>query len=139
MNREQLKEGNYVFIESNFNPKNPIEVLLEIEELKEFEAICNQVENSTHKHSVEYNNLMPVDFTLHTLKLLGFEKFDNPDKIDDYAGFYLFTYEGEKFAFNNKCLYKFKLETILRHGRPYLTVVPIEDCFRFFHELQNQE
>jgi hypothetical protein len=75
----------YVFIESNFSPKNPIEILLEIQELKEFGVICNEVESPSSKHSVEYNNLLPVDFTLHTLKLLGFEKFEHQDKIDDYS------------------------------------------------------
>ncbi|MFN1218754.1 hypothetical protein ACKW6Q_17440 [Chryseobacterium kwangjuense] len=138
MNREELKVGNYVFIESNFNPRNPIEVLLEIEELNEYYATCKQVEYPDHKHIVEYNNLMPVDFTLDTLKLLGFERFESLEKIDDYAGFYLFTYQNEKYALNNKCLYRFELKTIIRHSKPYLTVSPEGDCFFFFHELQNK-
>lgn len=136
MRKDELNIGDYVFLKSIFNPQNPIEVLFKIEELEEDEAICTEVDLPDERRKVSYQSLLPVDFTLHTLNLLGFEKFKSPEQINDFAGFVLFTFQGEKYAFDNRCLYKFRLETIIRAGKSYLTVVPIGDCFRFFHKLQ---
>ncbi|WP_261511625.1 hypothetical protein [Chryseobacterium paludis] len=138
MIKDDVKVGNWVYLESNFIPRNPIEVILEVEEADDYFVKCKQVDYPDSKHTAKYEDIMPVDLTESILTKLGFVNLETDLEINDYAGFKLYFYNDLDYAFNNKCLYKFEVKTIMRFGNPLLTVVPIGNCMRYVHELQNR-
>lgn len=137
MIKNDVKVGNWVYLESSFHPREPIEFLLEVEKVDDYFVYCKQVEYPDSKHTAKYENILPVDLTESILVKLGFKSFETKLKINDYSGFKLYTYNGVNYAFNNKCLYKFELKTILRFDNSLLTVVPLGNCMKYAHELQN--
>lgn len=137
MIKEDVKIGNWIYLESNFHPRYPIEVVLEVEEADEYFVKCKQVDDPESKHTAQYENILPVDFTESILIKLGFELYETSLEVNDYAGFKLYSYNGLDYAFNGKCLYRFELRTIMRFGKPLLTVVPTSKCMKYVHELQN--